>query len=88
MSDYTNTLCVNEVTINKLKIHSKDLSPENMLKAFNEIAILSNSVYSSVDIPEYISKPAEKTLNQMSSKLTHYFNEMKYIDECTCDLHA
>ena len=72
----------------RIKIHSKDLSPENMLKAFNEIAILSNSVYSSVDIPEYISKPAEKTLNQMSSKLTHYFNEMKYIDECTCDLHA
>ena len=74
--------------IEEFKIHSKDLSPENMLKAFNEIAILSNSVYSSVDIPEYISKPAEKTLNQMSSKLTHYFNEMKYIDECTCDLHT
>lgn len=62
------------------------MSAENMLKAFNEIVTLSNSIYSCVDIPDYISKPTQKSLSQMISKLKHYFNEITYINEC--DLHA
>ena len=69
------------------KSHSKDITVENMLKAFNEIVTLSTSIYSYVDIPDYISKPTQKSLNQMTSKLKHYYNEMtSYVNEC--DLHA
>ena len=57
-----------------------------MLKALNEIVTITTSIYSYVDFPDCISKPTQKSLSQMTSKLEHYFNEMKYIEEC--DLHT
>ena len=71
--------------IEDFKSHSKDITVENVLKAFNEIVTSSTSIYSYVDIPDYISKPMQKLLSQMNSKLKHYFNEMMYIKEC--DFH-
>ena len=39
----------------------KDITVENVLKAFNEIVTLSTSIYSYVDIQDYISKPTQVT---------------------------
>jgi len=65
--------------IEKFQMHSKEISVENMLKAFNEIASLSDSMYSCMDIPDYIIKPSTKSFSQMSRKLKHYFDEMAFM---------
>ena len=72
--------------IEDFKSYSEEITVENMLKALNEIVTITTSIYSYADIPDCISKPTQKSLSQMTSKLKHYFNEMKYIKEC--DLHA
>ena len=71
--------------IEDFKHHDKEITVENMLKAFNEIATLSISLYNYVDIPDNIAKPTPKSPSQMTSKLQHYFNEITYINECDLD---
>ena len=66
--------------IEDFQINSKEISAENMLKAFNEITSLSNSMYSCVDIPYYIIKPSQKSFSQVSSKLKHYSDEMTFYE--------
>lgn len=69
--------------IEHFQLHSTELSVDNIAKAFNEIQTLSNSLYNSVHIPDNIIRPTEKSINQIRSKLQHYFNEMMAIDVVT-----
>ena len=61
--------------------HSEELSAELMLKGYKEIILLSNSPYNYINIPDSIIKPGKKSLEQIKSKLEHYFKTKKISEE-------